>query len=66
MACLGVAAAHNVTSHVKLWKPGVAQVILMIFFERNFVFRRYPMVSDITIFHKGHEMSIFFVQAQFQ
>ena len=64
-ACFGVAAGHNVTSHVKFWKPGVAQVILMIFFERNFVFRKYPLVSDITIFHKVHEMSIFVVYAKF-
>ena len=65
MACLGVAAANNVTSHVKFWKPGVAQVILMIFFERNFVFRRYPLVSDITISHETHEISIFVVYAKF-
>ena len=58
-ACLDFLAEDNVTSHVKFWKPGVAQVILIIFFERNFVFQRYPLGSGIVFFHKPHEMGIF-------
>ena len=56
---LSFLAAHNMTCHVKFWKPSVAQVLLMRFFERNFVFRRYRLRSGIRFFHKPREMDSF-------
>ena len=57
--CLSFLAAHNMSCHVKFWKPSVAQVLLMRFFERNFVFRRYRLRSGISFFHKPREMDSF-------
>ena len=57
--CFGFLARHNLTCHVKFWKPSVAQVLLMRFFERNFVFWRYRLRSGIRFFHKPREMDSF-------
>ena len=57
--CLGFLVERNLTYHLKFRKPSLAQITLMRFFERNFVFRRYRLRSGIRFFHKPREMDSF-------
>ena len=57
--CLGFLVERNSTYHLKFRKPSLAQITLMRFFERNFVFRRYRLRSGIRFFHKPCEMDSF-------
>ena len=45
-------AAHGLTCHELFWMPDVAHIILMIFFWRNFVSRRYPLGRGKRIVNK--------------
>ena len=45
-------AAHGLTCHEPFWMPDVAHIIMMVFFCRNFVSRRYPLGRGKRIVNK--------------